>query len=41
MRTTDAERMCRAFHDRTAEAYRRAVEMGQAGGCEVIAVDVS
>ena len=28
METTDAERMCRVFYDRTAAAYRRAVEMG-------------
>ena len=41
METTDMERVCRVFHDRTAAAYRRAVEMGQAGGYEVIAVDVS
>ena len=41
METTDMERVCRVFHDRAAAAYRRAVEMGQAGGYEVIAVDVS
>lgn len=29
------------LHDRAAAAHRRAVETGQAGGCEVVAVDAS
>ena len=33
METADAERVCHVFHDRTAAAYRRAVEMGPPQFC--------